>query len=159
MELYDITSLKKTTISGSNYDLFEVRYERPDTPDGDIGMLPYVVKRGEDMRMDLISISIYGTTEYVDFLCFINNISNPLNVKARDTIIYVIPGNIDSFKVKVKSDDVIQAVAKSNRATKPDASREEYLSNNLSLPPNILQKPVEQIIVAGDLIKLGNGTS
>lgn len=159
MELYDITSLKKTTRSGSNYDLFEVRYERPDSPDGDIGMLPYVVKRGEDMRMDLISISIYGTTEYVDFLCFINNISNPLNVKARDTIIYVIADNIESFKVRVKSDDVIQAIAKSNRATKPDASREEYLSNNLSLPPNILEKPVEQIIVAGDLIKLGNGTS
>jgi len=159
MELYDITSLKKTTRSGSNYDLFEVRYQRPDTPDGDFGLRPYTIKRGEDMRMDLVSMSIYGTTEYVDFLCFINNISNPLNIKARDTIIYVIRENIESFKVRVKSDDVIQAVAKSNRATKPDASREEYLSNNLSLPPNILEQPVEQIIVAGDLIKLGNGTS
>ena len=109
------------------------------------------------MRIDLICQSIYGNTDYIDFLCFVNSIYNPVNIVAGTSIIYYAEESIPTFIVEPKTDDITQAIAKANRGTKPDPSREEFLANNLTLPPNILEEPVEQIIVKGSLIRLGNG--
>jgi hypothetical protein len=152
MEFYEIKELRKTKKSGSNYDLFESRHAIPDIP---YSARFYKVKKGETMRMDLVSYSIYETTEYIDFLCFFNRISNPLNVKENQIIIYVPADEIATFRVTLPSDDVTQALAKANRGNKPDPSREQYLDNNLSLPPNILAVPTEQVRQGDGIIRLG----
>lgn len=156
MKVPDLDKLKKTTRSGSLYDLFEVRYQFPNL--NGLGGNIYTVKRGEEMRMDLICQSIYGKTDYIDFLCFVNGISNPLNIGLNKLILYYPEENISAFIVEPKSDDITQVIAKANRGTKPDPSREQFLDNNLTLPPNILEQPVEQIVIKGSQIRLGNGT-
>ena len=34
---------------------------------------------------------------------------------------------------------------------------QEYIENNFSLPPNVLERPAEQVLIKGSVIKLGNG--
>jgi hypothetical protein len=158
MKVPDLDKLKKTTRSGDLYDLFEVRFQFPAFNSQELGTQLYTVKRGEEMRMDLICQSIYGKTDYIDFLCFVNSISNPVNIRLNQIIIYYPEENIPAFIFEPKSDDITQIVAKANRGTKPDPSREEFLDNNLTLPPNILEQPVEQIVIKGSQIRLGNGS-
>lgn len=154
--MFDITSLRKTSRSGELFDLFEVRYGFPD----DFALRDvklYRVKKGEEMRMDLVSISIYGESQYVDFLCFLNSISNPLNIKESQLIVYVPVQEFDDYKLRLQPEDQNQVATQPNRATRPDPSRQEYLDNNLSLPPNLLENPAEQVQVQGNVIRLGTG--
>ena len=153
MELYDINKLVKNDGSGDFYDLFEIFFQK----DESINFKLYTVQRGEEMRMDLVSNSIYNDTQYVDFLCNLNEITNPLNIKLGDTMLYVDRDFIERFRVKPKTQTAQQVIAKSNRGTLQDKSRQEYVENNFSLPPNVLERPSEQVLIKGSVIKLGNG--
>ena len=153
MELYDINKLVKNDGSGDFYDLFEIFFQK----DESINFKLYTVQRGEEMRMDLVSHSIYNDTQYVDFLCNLNEITNPLNIKLGDTMLYVDRDFIERFRVKPKTQTAQQVIAKSNRGTLQDKSRQDYVENNFSLPPNVLERPSEQVLIKGSVIKLGNG--
>jgi len=153
MELYDINKLVKNDGSGDFYDLFEIFFQKDESTNFKL----YTVQRGEEMRMDLVSESIYNDIQYVDFLCNLNKISNPLNVKFGDIMLYVDLDFIERFRVKPKTQNVQQVIAKSNRGTQQDKSRQEYIENNFSLPPNVLERPAEQVLIKGSVIKLGNG--
>jgi len=153
MELYDINKLVKNDGSGDFYDLFEIFFQKDESTNFKL----YTVQRGEEMRMDLVSESIYNDIQYVDFLCNLNKISNPLNVKFGDIMLYVDLDFIERFRVKPKTQNVQQVIAKSNRGTQQDKSRQDYIENNFSLPPNVLERPAEQVLIKGSVIKLGNG--
>jgi hypothetical protein len=153
MELYDINKLVKNDGSGDFYDLFEIFFQKDESTNFKL----YTVQRGEEMRMDLVSQSIYNDIQYVDFLCNLNKISNPLNVKFGDIMLYVDPDFIERFRVKPKTQNVQEVIAKSNRGTQQDKSRQDYIENNFSLPPNVLERPSEQVLIKGSVIKLGNG--
>ena len=153
MELYDIDNLVKNDESGDFYDLFQIFFKN----NNDVNFKLYTVQRGEEMRMDLVSQSIYNDTKYVDFLCNLNRILNPLNIKIGDIMLYVDVTNIEVFRVKPVTKTVQQAIAKSNRGTQQDKSRQDYIENNLSLPPNVLERPSEQVLIKGSVIRLGNG--
>ena len=153
MELYDIDNLVKNDGSGNFYDLFEIFFEKDNTANFKV----YTVQRGEEMRMDLVSQSIYNDTKYVDFLCNLNRILNPLNIKIGDRMIYVDETEIEGFRVKPTTQTVQQVIAKSNRGTQQDKSRQDYVENNFSLPPNVLERPAEQVLIKGSVIRLGNG--
>ena len=151
MELYDINQLVKNDGSGDFYDLFEIFFRVDELTNFRL----YTVQRGEEMRMDLVCQSIYDNTQYVDFLCNLNKISNPLNIKFGDTMLYVDREFIERFRVKPKTQTEQQVIAKSNRGTLQDKSRQDYIENNFSLPPNVLERPSEQVLIKGSVIKLG----
>jgi hypothetical protein len=151
MELYDINQLVKNDGSGDFYDLFEIFFRIDELTNFRL----YTVQRGEEMRMDLVCQSIYDNTQYVDFLCNLNKISNPLNIKFGDTMLYVDREFIERFRVKPKTQTEQQVIAKSNRGTLQDKSRQDYIENNFSLPPNVLERPSEQVLIKGSVIKLG----
>ena len=153
MELYDINKLVKNDGSGDFYDLFEIFFQKDESTNFKL----YTVQRGEEMRMDLVSQSIYNDIQYVDFLCNLNKISNPLNIKFGDIMLYVDAEFIERFRVKPKTQNVQQVIAKSNRGTQQDKTRQDYIENNFSLPPNVLERPAEQVLIKGSVIKLGNG--
>jgi hypothetical protein len=153
MELYDINKLVKNDGSGDFYDLFEIFFQKDESTKFKL----YTVQRGEEMRMDLVSQSIYNDIQYVDFLCNLNKISNPLNIKFGDIMLYVDEEFIERFRVKPKTQNVQQVIAKSNRGTQQDKTRQDYIENNFSLPPNVLERPAEQVLIKGSVIKLGNG--
>ena len=85
MNFYDITSLLKiNTEDGQLYDLFSQTFSLKRLPNYE-----YIVRKEEEMRIDLISFSIYKTTDYADMILNLNDIDNPLNIKSGDVIYYI----------------------------------------------------------------------
>ena len=107
--------------------------------------------------MDLVSQSIYNDTKYVDFLCNLNRILNPLNIQIGASLIYVDLTALEAFRIKPTTQTAQEAIARSNRGTQQDKSRQDYVENNFSLPPNVLERPAEQVLIKGSVIRLGNG--
>lgn len=154
MEIYDISTLNKDSFG--NYDLTQNTFELK--LDGSVNYGQYIVQEGEEMRMDLICKNIYNDTRYVDILCSVNNIDNPLNVKGGSVLIYPI-NNIDSmrFSEHEKTSDDIKILANSNKSSRKDDNRKSYNNNNLSLPPTILEDNIDQFDIKGPNIIIGNG--
>lgn len=154
MDIYDISTLNKD--SSGNYDMTQNTFELK--LDGSIKYGQYIVEEGEEMRIDLVCQKIYGDIKYVDILCNVNNIDNPLNIKEGSILIFPI-NNIDSlrFSSKEKVSDDIKALANSNKSSRKDDNRKTYNNNNLSLPPTILEDNIDQFDINGPNIVIGNG--
>jgi len=150
MNIYDIDNLKKNT--DGTYDLTQLTYQSRN----DVEMYQYEVQRGEVMRMDLVCESIYGGIEYLDLLMHINNIDNPLNVKEGVMIKYPDASKISLFRiVEEKKSDVQNKIANTNKTTRKDSNREAYIKQGYSLPPVVLEKPIEPVRIEGDNIVIG----
>ena len=150
MKIYDIDNLKKDD-TGS-YDLSQLTFKHRN----DVEMYSYVVQQGEEMRIDLISESIYGSVEYVDILMHINYIDNPLNIKEGVTIMYPSPSKIELFRiVEEKKQNVQNKIVNTNKTTKKDKNRESYLSQGYSLPPVVLEKPADPVRIEGSTVVIG----
>lgn len=116
--------------------------------------LQYVVQRGEDMRMDLVCNSIFGNTDYVDLLCSINRIENPLNIKEGVVLIYPAT-QIESLRITPVNKQDLADFANPNKTTRKDKSRLVYNQNEQNLPPTILPKSTKQFNTEGNQITLG----
>ena len=150
MIIYDLDNINKVD---EFYDLTQLTFNF--TTEQPFGR--YVVQTGEEMRIDLVCQSIYGNTDFVDLLCSLNNIDNPLNVRVDQEIIYPI----DNFEIyrysEPNSDDTLTILANSNKLSRKDPNRKEYLENNLALPPTILKKRTNQFNIDSKNIILGRG--
>lgn len=129
-----------------------------------ISYFPYQVQKTEDMRMDLIMLSMYNDDSSVlkdmDIILFINGIDNPLNVKEGMTLFYVDSNNFDTFRTYIenKSDnskDVTQKLSAPNKTTRKDDSRKKYIESGYSLPPVVLDKPQQSVRLSGNNILIG----
>jgi len=127
-----------------------------------------IVTEETQMRADLVSFSYMGNTEELGTLLKLNNISNPLSLKAGEVL--AVPGqtmvrnlfesgrSLTNQKQKAKSfrkelQDKISQVSK---------ERLEYLNSknisnlaNVPLPPNLLQEGQQQILVAEGKLLFG----
>jgi hypothetical protein len=151
MEFYDITSLLKVdTEDGQLYDLFAQTFSLKRLPNYE-----YIVKREEEMRIDLISFSIYKTTDYSDILLNLNDIDNPLNIKAGDILYYVPYGEIDDFKVKVaETIEKRKQLLSMDKSNLKDPNREKFLEDNYQLPPTVLEVPRSPILIGKNNITI-----
>lgn len=153
MKIYDIDSLKKDEFG--NYDLSQITFKL--VLSGEIRYSYYEVQRGEEMRMDLVCNSIYGNTNYIDILCNVNNIDNPLNIKEGSVIIFPI-NDIDILRNSSSNTiDINKVLSNTNKASRIDSNRQKYFENNLSLPPTILEESVNQFDIDSQDIILGKG--
>jgi hypothetical protein len=157
MEIYDIDKLKRN-VNGGLYDITQATFQYDNT----VFLYEYIVQIGEEMRMDLVCESIYKikNTKYIDILCSINNIDNPLNVKLGQTIIYPDESEINKFRYEDPSnnqDAIKEAFTKPNKSTRQDSNRKQYLENNTSLPPTILDTPIDPFDLDGDNYIIGSG--
>jgi len=123
----------------------------------------YVVQRGEEMRIDLVIMSIYDDSRYleeVDVLLFINNIDNPLNINAGD-IIYYPPGeSLSSYRFIIDTGskgggDVRSALAVPNKTMKKDPNRKNFLENGYVLPPVVLDEAKSPVRLENGNIVIG----
>lgn len=154
MKIDDINKLKKST-NDNLYDLSKLTFRS--TFEG-LNFGEYKIQKGEEMRIDLICQSIYGNIDYIDIILNINNISNPLNVKEGTIIIYPSADSIENLRLKdSKNNNVQVSLSSGNKASITDPERQKYVEENYSLPPTIMDRPTEQVIVSGDTIKIGNG--
>lgn len=153
MKIYDLDSLKKDEFG--NYDLSQITFKL--VLSGEIRYSYYEVKRGEEMRMDLVCNSIYGNTNYIDILCNVNNIDNPLNIKEGSVIIFPI-NDIDILRnSSSNTSDINKVLSNTNKASRIDSNRQKYFENNLSLPPTILEESTNQFDIDSQDIILGKG--
>lgn len=122
---------------------------------GSVALLPYIVEKEEEMRMDLVSNSIYGTTEHVFFLCRLNNIINPLNIKEGTMILHVEQNSIAAFTPPDNTliEEVKQTLVNISKKKRVDTKREKYKRgefSEVSLPPNYNSKDTDNITIEDD---------
>lgn len=123
----------------------------------------YVVQQGEEMRLDLVMMSIYddvSTLKSMDVLLFINNIDNPLNILEGDIIYYPPQDLLDSYRYFFEpttraGENVRKALAVPNKTTKKDGNRRKFIENGYSLPPVVLDESKPPVRVEGDKIVIG----
>lgn len=123
----------------------------------------YVVQQGEEMRIDLVMMSIYDDVSILkslDVLLFINNIDNPLNIMVGDIIYYPPIDVLDSYRYSFEpssrtGENVRKALAVPNKTTKKDGNRRKFVENGYSLPPVVLDESKPPVRVEGDKIVIG----
>jgi hypothetical protein len=156
MKIVQLDNVLKREDPDELYDITKITFTYPNASNIKIGT--YYVTEFEEMRMDLISNNIYGTIDYVDFLCSLNNIKNPLSVRRGMEILYVNKDEITQFKTSNASGDVARKVISNRRKrAKIDNNRTKYLEENLfSLPPTITKKDYKAVKYKNGKISIGN---
>lgn len=114
----------------------------------------YVVKREEEMRIDLLFQNIYELESAIilnylgeiDIILALNGIDNPLNIKEGMTILYPPLGELYKYRVvetdgEKAKEKVVKKLAVPNKQTKQDPSRKSYVENGYSLPPTVNSAP------------------
>lgn len=95
-----------------------------------IAYVTYTVSQEEEMRLDLISFNIYGTTNYVEELMVVNGIMNPWTIKAGDELKIFNLNDIPLLNltepVKVNTDT---SLSNPEKNTKKDPNRLPPTSN------------------------------
>jgi hypothetical protein len=150
MKIHDFDGLKKN--KNGVYDLTNLSFAYR----SDISLSSYQVQSGEEMRIDLVSESIYGTNEYIDILLHLNNIDNPLNIKEGTVIKYPSTEDINLFRISEESKTSIQeTLSIKDKKTKKDNNRNSYIEQGYNLPPVYLDAPSDPVKIKGDSIIIG----
>lgn len=153
MKLNDIEILSRDPNQEDLYDLFNKTYIDYPAAQSD----EYVVDQDEEMRMDLVSFRIYGSVDYVDFLCNFNQIDNPLNVMSGDVIRYIELTEIPLFKYEgAKEDEVRRGLLNANKSSRKDPNRKQFVEQGYSLPPNFLETPQAPVRFEGNVLVIGS---
>lgn len=151
MEFYDIESLMRVdTEEGKLYDLFAQTFSLKRLP-----KYEYIVKKEEEMRIDLVSYSIYKNVDYCDMILDLNDIDNPLNIMGGDILYYVPLNELDDFKVKVtQAMEKRKQLLSLDKANLKDPNREKFIEDNYQLPPTVLEVPMSPILIGKNNITI-----
>lgn len=124
----------------------------------------YIVQKGEEMRIDLVLLSMYNEDPLVlvniDVILFINGIDNPLNIFEGDVLYYPSQSALDTYRyVFTESDKAGQNIRKSlsapNKTTIKDDNRKKFIDNGFVLPPVVLDETKSPVRIEGDKIVIG----
>lgn len=153
MEINDISRLTRDTNQNNLYDLFIKTYQdNPAVPFGS-----YTVKEEETMRIDLVCQNIYNTTEHVDFLLNYNSIDNPLNIKGGDVLFYASIDLIEQFESEEPAqEESRKKFTNPAKATRKDPTRQSFLEQGYTLPPNFLDVPEAPVRIEGNTLVIGS---
>lgn len=167
MDIYSLYNQVKFDTDQNMYNLFEPSLIYND----EVDMGTYTITRDDEMRIDLVFQNIYQIddirmkNEYtnIDILAYINNIYNVLNLKSGMVIQY--PLAMDDFvkfryvpETKSTNTDIIKQLGTENlqdKTTKTDLSRQNYIENNYSLPPVVLDTPREPVRIENGNFSIG----
>jgi hypothetical protein len=119
------------------------------------------VTKEEEMRVDLISKFIYKKMGYESFLCNLNNVKNPLSVKAGDIWLYVNEDKIPFFNPTPEvKDNLRQELINKNKVAKKDPKRDNTPKKD-PLPPTIKKETSPNVTIneEKDVIILGKSSA
>lgn len=154
MRIYDIENLIKE--NNDLYNLIQMTFQY--NPEDTVRFSEHKVTRSQEMRIDNVCQEIYGNTNYVDILCSVNNIDNPLNIKEGEILIYPEASDINQLRYdKVDDDDTLSTVINTEKRTKTDPNRKKYNDNRQSIPPTILPQQTDPVNLKGTKFNLGEG--
>ena len=119
----------------------------------------YTVGEFESMRLDLVCEQIYDNVDNLDVLCDLNNIFNPLSIKAGMQIDYVGSNVIPGFRPDRDSKDVSRRkISNERKKNKIDTSREDYKNDkNNSLPPSVTKRDYSAVSYKDGKVSIGEG--
>jgi hypothetical protein len=149
VRIYDLEQLPK--LSDNTYDLTQLTFEEIEG----VVFKEYVVQKGEEMRIDLVCQSIFGNVDYVDLICSLNKIENPLNIQEGAILRYPLT-SLELFRIQPKDQLEINTLLNPNKVSRKDVSRSDYNDNSQSLPPTILPSGTNQFNIEGDFLILGD---
>lgn len=123
----------------------------------------YIVQKGEQMRLDLVMMSIYDDStvlKEMDVLLFLNNIDNPLNINEGDVIYYPPVESLSSYRYSFSDSEtngrnITRALATPNKTTKKDSNRKKFIDNGFSLPPVVLDESKPPVRIENGNIVIG----
>ena len=135
-----------------------------------INLSQYIVTKDDEMRIDLVFSNMYSIDmadlaiflEDIDVILYINNIDNPLNIKEGMILDYPIIGELTEFRYLAPitlSDNFITKQLGTpnlpNKATRKDVSRQNYIENDYSLSPVVLDTPREPVRIIDGRFSIG----
>jgi len=97
-----------------------------------------VVEEREEARMDLISLKLYGSTEYIEELMMINNILNPFSIEVGATIKYVPTHVLEYYQ------DTSEPIIKTDKKKK---TNNKSTRKDLKRPPTLRPDNFEQVLI------------
>lgn len=128
----------------------------------------HYVTQNQAGRIDLVSDLYFGTGEYIDAICIINNIFNPFSVEEGDILVIPNLSNPDLFYQRPKTastPNFVQAqYTDTDRQSEKDQSRIQRLIQKAKtkksgvqtpLPPNVLQPGQSAKLFSNGNITLG----
>lgn len=145
---YTLDNLKVNPDQDFLYDIF-----KNTVVDKKIPRRTTVVQEGEEMRLDLVSKRLYGTTEYVEELMILNNILNPWSIKKQDSIVFLDYQSISLLQdLEIDEEITSEKSAKPNKNTRVDANRNKGVIPTIK-PINLKQLEVDK---TSEKIKINN---
>lgn len=164
----NIVSIDKTkyinnSVDGWNrYDIFMPSFIKTDEVSS---FNVYKVQKGEDMRIDLVMMSIYDeySLKDLDVILHINDIDNPLNIREGMELFYPVADTddpLDGFRYYAPNEEVVSKSIKSqlgvlNKTTRKDENRKKFLDSNYSLPPTVMRESRPSVTVSDGNIYVG----
>ena len=159
MDIYSLSQLnysEKTRLFNIYYpQFFYTRKESLNT---------YIVQKGEEMRIDLVMLSMYNDDALVlpniDVILFINGIDNPLNIFEDDILYYPQQSALEIYRYVFSQgsnagQNVRNALSVPNKTTKIDSNRKKFIENGFVLPPVVLDETKSPVRVEGGKIVIG----
>jgi len=165
----DIKSLykyiKKNQETGF-YDLFTPTF----ISNPNIKLQQYIVTKDDEMRIDLVfsnmysidKLDLFSYLEDIDVILYINNIDNPLNIKEGMILDYPIIGELEDFRYLPPTTISNNSITKQlgvpnlpNKTTRRDNSRQNYIENEYSLSPVVLDTPRESVRIENGRFSIG----
>lgn len=152
MNLYDIDKLKRDVKQNNLYDFFMSTYTKPKGLD-----LPTSVVRTENlMRMDLVSQDIFSSDNYLDLVCNLNEIDNPLNIMGDDIIFVTNAEASGLFRIdEIGIQDLPKNLVDNTKTTKIDPNRRNYVEQNYSSTPTMNPTPTDPVRSNQGVILIG----
>lgn len=157
MDLKELSKLKRT----SSEELYNLNIEAYifNSEEIDNSSSRYITTEYDEMRLDSMSNKLYRDPNYVDFICRVNNIKNPLAIKKDLELIYVPLDKISAFggNDTERNAEIRREISNKRKETKPDPNRQEYLeTKRQSLPPTITKQDYSGVNYKDGKISIGS---
>jgi hypothetical protein len=124
----------------------------------------YIVQSGEEMRIDLVMLSMYNDDDSVlrniDVILFINGIDNPLNIFVDDVLYYPEQPTLDDYRYvftegSKAGQNIRRALSVPNKTTKIDKNRKKFTDDGFLLPPVVLDETKPPVRLENGNIVIG----
>lgn len=165
----DIESINKYVKFDTDLDLYDLTtpsflYRTND----EVNLREYVVRKEDEMRIDLIFQSMYNLEpnevgnflNNIDIILYINNIDNPLNIREGLTLLYPLFDDFSKFRYELSQLEeeklsIKEKLVVPNKTTKKDKDREKFKANNYLLPPVVLDTPKPPVRISNGRFSIG----
>lgn len=153
MFIYDLDTLRRDESQDDLYNFFVLTFRKYVGAE----LSATTVDPSQEMRIDLVSNSIYDSVDYCDLLMNINDIDNPLNIKPNDIIVYPPGAIVNEYRLNESNTAKVRSVLlNSRKSSRKDPNRERFVEQQTNqLPPNMAPVPTEPIRIENNQLVIG----